>query len=77
MFLSVLPRLVRLVDPNAFSKSERLTGMTTLHLLVMKNDYEMMSKFMKTRLEWQCNIETGLKDAFGRNACDLAIELGH
>ncbi len=52
--------------------------MTTLHMLVIKNDYEMMSKFLALKDSWSISkLETGLKDILGRNACDVAIELGH
>ena len=52
--------------------------MTTLHMLVVKNDYEMMSKFLALKDSWSVGkLETGLKDTLGRNACDIAIELGH
>lgn len=52
--------------------------MTALHMLVIKNDYEMMSKFLALKDSWSVGkLETGLKDILGRNACDIAIELGH
>lgn len=52
--------------------------MTVLHLLAIKNDFEMMSKFLKTKDVWsKAKLELGLKDVQGRNACDIAIELGH
>jgi len=66
------------MDPNIVSTSKNLNQMTTLHMLVMKNDYEMMSKFLALRDSWSISkLETGLKDLLGRNACDIAIELGH
>lgn len=47
-------------------------------MLVIKNDYEMMSKFLALKDSWSVGkLETGLKDILGRNACDIAIELGH
>ena len=47
-------------------------------MLVLKNDYEMMSKFLGLKDSWSIGkLETGLKDILGRNGCDLAIELGH
>jgi len=52
--------------------------MTALHLLAIKNDYEMMSRFLKTKDLWsKAKLELGLKDVLGRNSCDVAIELGH
>jgi len=52
--------------------------MTTLHLLAIKNDFEMMSKFLASKDLWSKNkLELGLKDLLGRNPCDIAIELGH
>lgn len=52
--------------------------MTTLHMLAVKNDYEMMSKFLSLKDSWSIGkLETGLKDIIGRNPCDVAIELGH
>ena len=52
--------------------------MTALHLLAIKNDYEMMSRFLKTKDLWsKAKLELGLKDVLGRNPCDIAIELGH
>ena len=51
--------------------------MTTLHMLAIKNDYELMSKFLQSKTKWMYSIEVGMKDLLGRNACDLAIELGH
>ena len=51
--------------------------MTTLHMLAIQNDYELMSKFLQSKTKWMYPIEVGMKDLLGRNACDLAIELGH
>ena len=66
------------IDPNVQSTSKNLNKMTTLHMLVLKNDYEMMSRFLSLKDSWSIGkLETGLKDMLGRNACDIAIELGH
>ena len=51
--------------------------MTTLHMLAIQNDYEMMSKFLQSKTKWSYLLEVGIKDLLGRNACDLAVELGH
>jgi len=79
LFLTLLDEnCQRSIDPNAHSTSKHLNQMTTLHMLVVKNDYEMMSKFLALKDSWSnSKLETGLKDILGRNACDVAIELGH
>ena len=52
--------------------------MTALHLLAIKNDYEMMNKFLESAHKWKLGrLELGLQDLKARNPCDIAIELGH
>ena len=79
LFISLLDESCQQrIDPNIQSTSKNLNQMTTLHMLVVKNDYEMMSKFLALKDSWSVGkLETGLKDILGRNACDIAIELGH
>jgi hypothetical protein len=65
------------LDPNIQSYNVRTREMTPLHLLVVSNDYAMMSKFLEFKGVWRMGpLEMGLKDGRGRNPCDLAIENG-
>jgi len=43
----------------------------------MKNDFEMMSKYLQSKDLWSTKLELGLKDLIDRNACDISIEMGH
>jgi len=41
------------------------------------DDYEMMRKYLEFGEYWRMGpLLLGLKEAMGRNACDLAIEMG-
>jgi len=46
-------------------------------MLAIKNDYELMSKFLQLKTKWMYPIKVGMKDLLDLNACDLAIELDH
>ena len=60
------------------SKFGSMNKITTLHLLVIANDFTMMSRFLNLKSLWKvASLELGLKDIQGRNACDVAIEMGH
>jgi hypothetical protein len=52
--------------------------MSALHLLVVLSDYTLMAQFLEFKSIWKMGpLEMGLKEAKGRNPCDLAIENGN
>ena len=45
--------------------------------MVQVDDYELMARFLEFGECWRMGpLVLGLKEAMGRNACDLAIEMG-
>ena len=59
-------------------------GSSSLHFLVQRNDYELARIFLHNEERELLNDDVlgrnydfRSKDSYGRNPCDLAIELGH
>lgn len=65
------------LDPNKCANVITMSEMTPLHILVVMNDYNMMSKLLESKSQWKEPVELNLKDSRGRNPCDVAIEMGH